>query len=98
VKVCEWGPVSRGVGSALPDPVWWLLRVWRTQPASNTERTRSLASLERADYRMLALPPRPESFEVEARPVLGELEIRSSFGAGRGTSTQAPAALGTISV
>lgn len=51
VVVPEWGPVSRGLGIALPEPVSRLLRVWRTQPAPDVERTLTLASLERVGYR-----------------------------------------------
>jgi hypothetical protein len=52
VVVPEWGPVSRDLGSVLPEPVSRLLRVWRSQPAPDAERARTLASLERACYRM----------------------------------------------
>lgn len=50
VVVPEWGPVGRGVGCALLEPVWRLLRVWRTQEPSRAERTQALASLAPAGY------------------------------------------------
>jgi hypothetical protein len=52
VVVPEWEPVIHEVGGVLPEPVWRLLRVWRTQQPSNAERTRVLASLDAAGYRM----------------------------------------------
>jgi hypothetical protein len=48
----QWESVIRSVGGVLPEPVWRLLRVWRTQQPSNAERARVLASLELAGYRM----------------------------------------------
>jgi hypothetical protein len=61
VVVPEWGLVSRGVGCALPEPVWRLLRIWRTQPLSNADRVRTLAVLERAGYRMFWTRQQPAS-------------------------------------
>ena len=47
VAVPEWGPVTRSVGSAPPEPVWRLLRIWQTQPVSDEDTTQTPANLER---------------------------------------------------